>query len=251
MAVPKYRTIYEAPCGDETHRVAITKEGAVVMLDHNPQTVAAFMAFGAAKPACLDLQKALYQADAAYRRAKGSWTGVDWDHEVGFNRLQARGVTEAAARHRLKRARYQHLERIDRAIQRYTDVNKALERLTVGRSKRPGYHPRMGKEQDLWIKRQTRYNEMQYEIYLEQDLIQLVLYVAKAEAAARDVERLGAQAHEAFLDGDIGKAIELAHEGEAIMSKFPRARLDWHNFHHRLRHVGEMLNFWKMESEGG
>jgi hypothetical protein len=67
-------TILELPCGGETHRIEILKDGTAVMLDHDEEMVRSFIAFGAAVPSCFVVQQRIDDAEKAYRSAREAWT---------------------------------------------------------------------------------------------------------------------------------------------------------------------------------
>jgi hypothetical protein len=55
----KKRTI-EVECGDETHTLTLLPSGRLRVNDHNLKMIAAFTAFGAAKPRCIEVLEAFH-----------------------------------------------------------------------------------------------------------------------------------------------------------------------------------------------
>jgi hypothetical protein len=75
-----YIAVVEAPCNGATHRVGITKKREFVPLDHDPDMVNAFKAFGAESPPCIrhfeeEIERTPYKTP---RAAFGWWLLNAW-----------------------------------------------------------------------------------------------------------------------------------------------------------------------------
>jgi hypothetical protein len=136
--MPEYDHVINVKCGGDTHRLGARKRPledhllddvgkyVVEMLDHDPEMIAGFTAFGAKPPFCHRLAKPMEKAINAYH-ATPKWWWVEWDTSIGSNRLDINMMSAKDVKEELANVERSEDDRISPLRDRLDELMAQLE----------------------------------------------------------------------------------------------------------------------------
>jgi hypothetical protein len=243
--------ILELPCSGETHRIEILEDGTAVMLDHDEEMVRAFIAFNAAVPPCFVVQQQINDTEKVYRATAGKWTGVDWHHRIGVNRLDVLNMTSERAHDLGRKAMATERERV-RAAKKALD--EAWQELLEESEAAVGFTPAdvltapsVGKLYDLKGNVYEAEEDLKRARAVVSDWRAAWQYILKVEQVIQDTEAKMAAARALLLQGRFATAYSKADTQlrELLRHHFDRVH-EWRFYVNNLLMLQDMAGAFEV-----
>ena len=198
----KYDQVITVRCGDDEHRILVTeirqktypRQYTVESLDHSEKTVKAFAAFSATPPLCTRLVPHLLAAFEAYATARfDRWWWVEWETEIGSNRLDINMMSVENVRDEMRQAEREADTRADKWRDRIDALEKKLTGVDVDdehiRWQIEEYESRIEEEEQVYW-----------------DWVEALEYAETVEDAAMKAGQASERVFDALMLGDFDKA---------------------------------------------
>jgi hypothetical protein len=235
--MPEYDHVIKVKCDGNMHRLGVRKrpledhlfddvgEYIVEMLDHDPEMIAGFTAFGAKPPLCHRLAKPMERAINAYH-ATPAWWWVEWSTEIGSNRIDIDSWSSENIKEELARVEKSEERRLRPLQKKLNALAAELEATDRG---------------NYYI--EDEINRVELRIEDEQQLYwdwqEALDYAETVEKHAMASARAADAAYEQLLKGNITNAWEAANKAD----KHARAGDNHDHWDKFLRALSELHEF--------